>query len=82
MDALQDEQKIKTKLEMLDGKSIELKEINEPKIQVDGHLNEAVYTRLVDSTGPIRSFKNIFIDGYQYPFKNLFVVKLRYRFGS
>ena len=41
-----------------------------------------VYTRLVDSTGPIRSFKNIFTDGYQHPFENLFVVKLRYRFGS
>ena len=41
-----------------------------------------VYTRLVDSTGPIRSFKNIFTDGYQYSFKNLFVVKLRYCFAS
>ena len=46
MDALQDEQKIKTELEMLDGKSIGLKEINEPKIQVDGLLNEAVATRV------------------------------------
>ena len=31
---------------MLDGKSIELQEINEPKIQVDGHLNEAVSARV------------------------------------
>ena len=46
LDALQDEQKIKTELEMLDGKSIGLKEINEPKIQVDGPLNEAVATRV------------------------------------
>ena len=46
LDALQDEQKIKTELEMLDGKSIGLKEINEPKIQVDGLLNEAVATRV------------------------------------
>ena len=41
-----------------------------------------VYTRLVDSTGPIKSFKNIFTDGYQQPFEDLFVIKLRYRFGS
>ena len=41
-----------------------------------------VYTRLVDSTGPIKPFKNIFTDSYQQPFENLFVVKLRYRFGS
>ena len=41
-----------------------------------------VYTRLVDSTGPIKSFDNIFTDGYQKPFQDLFVVKLRYRFGS
>ena len=45
-DALQDEQKIKTKLEMLDGESIELKEINKQKIQVDGLLNEAVASRV------------------------------------
>ena len=46
LNALQDEQKIKIKLEILNGKSIELKEINEPKIQVDGHLHEAVFTRV------------------------------------
>ena len=46
LDAFQDEQKIKTKLEMLDGKSIELKEINKQKIQVDGLLNEAVASRV------------------------------------
>jgi Na+/melibiose symporter-like transporter len=27
-------------------------------------------------------FDNIFTDGYQKPFQDLFVVKLRYRFGS
>ena len=52
MDAPQDEQKIKTKLEMLDGKLSELKEINEPKIQVDGLLNEAVATR-------VKSFRTV-----------------------
>ena len=52
LDAPQDEQKIKTKLEMLDGKSIELKEINELKIQVDGLLNEAVATR-------VKSFRTV-----------------------
>ena len=41
-----------------------------------------VYTRLVDSIGSIKSFKNIFTDGYDHPFEDLFVVKLRYRFGS
>ena len=41
-----------------------------------------VYTRLVDSTGPIKSFDTIFSEGYQKPFQDLFVVKLRYRFGS
>ena len=52
LDTLQDEQKIKTKLEMLDGKSIELKEINKQKKQVDGLLNEAVATR-------VKSFRTV-----------------------
>ena len=39
---VEDEEKIKTNFEMPDGKSIELEEIDESKIQVDGHLNEAV----------------------------------------
>ena len=46
LDALEDEEKIKTNFEMPDGKSIELEEIDESKIQVDGHLNEAVWKEL------------------------------------
>lgn len=41
-----------------------------------------VYTRIVDDSGPLKSFSDVFSDGYDNPIGDFFVVKLRYRFGS
>ena len=41
-----------------------------------------VYNRLVDDSGPLKSFSDAFSDGYDSPLGDSLVVKLRYRFGS
>ncbi|MFT7220543.1 MAG: hypothetical protein ACI8Z1_002160 [Candidatus Azotimanducaceae bacterium] len=41
-----------------------------------------VYTRVVDQSGPLKSFSDSFSDGYDNPIGDFLVLKLRYRFGS